>query len=343
MEEKENEKPKTEWHERQQKIEEEPEKPGEEVSLSEAKGFGGIQEEYSNFKKAKVVVLPVPYEKTTTYKRGTRNGPLAIIDASTNMELFDEELNQETYKIGIHTMDALRVDGLSPEDMVERVKASTLEILKAGKFPMALGGEHSITVGVVKAFCETFENISTLQLDAHYDLRDEYLGSKFSHACVGRRLSELCPLVQVGTRSLSREEREFLDSVRKQSFREAEKDKTEEDSKSSHTSIRCINVYEILDRPFWKDEVLSFLTDEVYVTIDLDVLDPSLMPSVGTPEPGGMGWYDLLELLRSVTKEKKVVGFDVVELSPIKDRIAPDFTAAKLIYRFLGLIFSNKR
>ncbi len=287
------------------------------------RNYGGLEDEYSNFKRAKVTLLQVPYEKTTTYRKGTQYGPSAIIEASMNMELFDEELNQETYRIGIHTMNGLGFVDEPPEAMVEKVRASVLEMMKAGKFPVVLGGEHSITPGAVKAAREIYENLSVLQLDAHYDLRDEYLGSKYNHACVARRVSEMCPLVQVGVRSLSREEKDFL---------------------STHpANIKTIGVYDILDRPFWKDEVSKALTDNVYVTIDADVFDPSLLPAVGTPEPGGIGWYELLELLHSVAKDKKVVGFDVVELCPIKDQPASDFLLAKLIYRFLGYIFGNKK
>ncbi len=287
------------------------------------KNFIGLDEEYSNFKKAKVVIMEVPYERTTTYKKGTKEGPQAIIDASLNMELFDDELNQETYRIGIHTTNGLAINDVAPEEMIEKVRLSTAEQLKAGKFPVILGGEHSISAGAVKAFREVYENLSVLQLDAHYDLRDEFRGSRYNHGCAARRISEICPLVQVGMRSLSKEEKEFLNS--------------------NTARIKSINVYDILDRPLWKDEVSRALTDNVYVTIDMDVFDPSLMPAVGTPEPGGIGWYEILELLHSVAKERKVVGFDVVELCPIKDQPASDFFAAKLIYRFLGYIFGNKK
>jgi len=299
-------------------------KNGHEPQETAKWNFGGLDDDYSGFKKAKVVVMPVPYDKTTTYRSGTRNGPAAIIDASMNMEIFDEELNQETYRMGIHTMQVLPVDELTLEDMVEKVRLSTLEVLKAGKFPVIIGGEHSITTGAVKAFIETYPTLSVLQLDAHFDLRDEYRGSKYNHACVARRIAELCPLVQVGTRSLSKEERDFLSS-------------------GTNTRILNVDVYKMLESLFWRDEVLASLTENVYVTIDLDVFDPSLIPAVGTPEPGGIGWYDALEFLRSVVKYKKVVGFDVMELCPIKGQVSSDFISAKLIYRLLGYIFSNKR
>jgi agmatinase len=215
------------------------------------------------------------------------------------------------------------LDDVPPEEMVEKVRVAVLECLKAGKFPVVLGGEHSITPGAVKAFKEVYENLSVLHMDAHYDMRDEYLGSKFNHACAARRTSEICPIVQVGVRSLSKEERDFLSAAT--------------------APIKTMDVYDILDRPFWKDEVSKALTDNVYVTIDLDVFDPSLVPAVGTPEPGGIGWYETLELLRSVSKDRKIVGFDVMELCPIPGQPASDFLAAKLVYRLLGYIFGNKR
>ena len=287
--------------------------------------FAGLEDEYANFKKAKVVILQVPYEKTVTYKKGTVNGPAAIIDASLKMELFDEELNQETCKIGVHTADSLELASASPEEMMEKVRVSVEDLLKAGKFPVILGGEHSITPGAVVAVKEAYPNLSALHLDAHYDMRDEYMGSRYNHGCVARRISEICPIVQVGMRSLSKEEKDFLSS------------------NSNVAKIKSVNVYDILDRPFWKDEVTKVLSDNVYVTIDMDVFDPSLVPAVGTPEPGGIGWYEALELLHAVTKDKRIVGFDVVELCPIKDQPSSDFLAAKLVYRLLGYIFGNKK
>lgn len=286
--------------------------------------YAAMDEEYSSFKKAKVVILQVPYEKTVTYLKGTAKGSAAIIDASKKMELFDEELNQETYKIGIHTMEPLAVNELEPEGMIDKVYGVTLEMLKTNKFPVLLGGEHSLSIGAVKAFKEVYPNLSVLQLDAHYDMRNEYFGSKFNHGCTGRRISEICPLVQTGTRSLSKEEKDFL-------------------SNPVNGRVKTINVYDILDMPLWKDVISNSLSENVYVTIDLDVFDPSLMPAVGTPEPGGIGWYETLDLLHKVSKDRKIVGFDVTELCPIKGQVASDYLAAKLIYRLLGYIFPAKK
>lgn len=288
------------------------------------KNYIALEEEYSSLKKSKVVIMQVPYDKTATYLKGAVNGPQAIIDASKKMELFDEELNQETYKIGIHTMDPLPVQDLAPEAMVDKVYGSTMELLKANKFPVILGGEHSLSIGSVKAFKEVYPDLSVLHLDAHYDMRDEYFGSKFNHGCVARRISEICPLVQTGTRSLSKEEKDFL-------------------ATQANGRVKTVNVYDILEMPLWKDVISHSLSEHVYVSIDLDVFDPSLMPAVGTPEPGGIGWYETLDLLREVSKDKKIVGFDVVELCPIKGQVSSDFMAAKLIYRLLGYVFPIKK
>ena len=289
------------------------------------KNFIALEDEYSSLKKAKVVMTQVPYDKTTTYIHGTALGPAAIIDASKYMERYDDELNQETFKVGIHTMEPIDCEKLNSEEMVDKVYSTTLELLKSNKFPIMLGGEHSVSVGAVKAFKEVHPNISVLHLDAHYDLRNEYFGSKLNHGCVARRISEICPIVQVGVRSMSKEEKDFLAG------------------QGSEGRVKSISVYDILDMPMWKDKTTNSLSDNVYISIDLDVFDPAIMPAVGTPEPGGLGWYEALDLLKDVAKDKKIVGFDVVELCPIKGQIASDFFAAKLIYRLLGYVFSGKK
>lgn len=288
------------------------------------KNYIGLEEEYSSFKKSKIVIVQVPYDRTTTYIHGTSNGPSAIIDASRYLELFDDELNQETYKFGIHTMEPLGVEKSSSEEMVEKVRASVGELLKSNKFPVILGGEHSISIGSVKAFKETYPNLSVLHLDAHADLRNEYFGSAYNHGCAARRISEICPIVQIGIRSLSKEEKDFM-------------------STQANGRVKTFSVYDILDMPMWKDSASRGLSENVYVSIDLDVFDPSIVPAVGTPEPGGIGWYETLDLLKDVAKDKKIVGFDVVELCPIAGQIASDFFAAKLIYRLLGYIFASKK
>ncbi len=288
------------------------------------KNFLGLEEDYSSFKKSKAAILQVPYDKTTTYIHGTKDGPAAIIDSSKYLERFDEELSQETFKIGLHTMEPLAVEGLEPEALLEKVRASTTDILKANKFPILLGGEHSVSIGAVNALKDVYPDLSVLQLDAHYDMRDVYFDSKLNHGCVARRISEICPIVQVGMRSYSKEEKDFLVS-------------------QPSGKIKSINVYDILDTPMWKDKASASLSEHVYITIDLDVFDPSMMPAVGTPEPGGLGWYEVIDFLKGVAKDKKVVGFDIVELCPIKGSIASDFLAAKLLYRLLGYVFPTKK
>ena len=290
----------------------------EEIVLE--KRFGDIQGENASFKKAKACIIQAPYAETLTYIKGADKAPKAIIDASMNMELFDDELNAETYKIGIFTSPVIEFkEKETPENAIEIIYKSVKEVLEAGKVPVVLGGEHTVTIGAVKALKEKNENLSVLHLDAHYDLKDEYNGSKYNHACIARRLQEICPVIEVGVRSLSKEEKEFLGT--------------------SPKNVSVMSVYDILEIPDWKKKVSDLLSDDVYITIDMDVFDPSLVPSVGTPEPGGIGWYEIIDLLKLVAKDKKIVGFDVVELSPKEGNIAPDFLAAKLIYRLLGYAF----
>jgi agmatinase len=293
----------------------------EEVSVK--KTFGEIKGEYATFKKAKAVIVPCPYEATVTYEKGTARGPEAIINASCNMELFDEELGMETYRAGIHTMPPLEVGNLSPEQMIKKVSNVTADIIKEGKMPIVLGGEHTVTIGAVQAAKKGFQDLSVLYLDAHYDLRDEYSGSKYNHACVARRIAEICPIIEVATRSMSKEEKDFLNT--------------------RPANINVFNVYDILDTPDWKEKVTGLLSDNVYISVDIDTFDPSLAPSVGTPEPGGIGWYELLDLLKLVTRDKKVMGFDVTELCPKQGMVASDFLAAKLIYRLLGYIVTQNK
>jgi agmatinase len=281
--------------------------------------FGGLPASESSWEKSRVVFLPVLYDLTSTYLPGSRRGPLAILEASTHMELFDEELGTETSQIGFHTFDPLEATSSGPDEMIRQIYTYVRPVIQANKFPVLLGGEHSVTVGMAQAVKEKYPNLSFLQLDAHADLRDSYEGTPYSHACVGRRLLELGSLVQVGIRSLSQEENCFLQGGQVKSF----------------------FWHQLANMHNWEGQVCQLLSGEVYVTIDLDVLDPAIMPAVGTPEPGGFSWQTLIHFLRRVAQEKKIVGFDVVELAPIPGLIAPDFLAAKLIYRFLGNIFAS--
>lgn len=284
------------------------------------KNFGELEDEISNYEYSKVVILPIPYEKTTTYMTGTTRGPEAILEASRNMELYDEELNKNICDVGICTLDELKIEE-KPEFMVNIVYENVKKLISDNKFSVVIGGEHSITVGCVKAFSEGFDNFSILQLDAHTDLREEYDGTKFSHACATRRYREICKnIVQVGIRSLCDEEAIF-----------AKKNK--------------LNIFwakDIFDNDEWMQDAISNLSKNVYVTFDLDVLDPSIMPSTGTPEPGGLLYYQILRFLKKVCEERNVVGFDVVELCPNKHDVSSDFTASKIIYKMIGYKFDKK-
>jgi len=264
----------------------------------------------------KVVIIPVSYGRTVTYKKGTEDAPLAILRASQNLELFDEELGKEIYTIGIRTSPILKLNHLSPRAMLKKVEHITGDTFAKGRLPVLLGGEHLISVGAVSAAKQYFKDLSVLYFDAHYDLRDTYNGTRYNHACTARRIIEVSPVVEIGVRSLDKEERDL-----------------------SLENLKIINMLEIRKGQGWIESVRSFLTSNVYISIDLDVFDPSIIPSLGTPEPGGFGWYDFLESFRRLIAGKNIVGLDVVEFCPIKGMIAPDFTVAKLIYKILGYIF----
>jgi agmatinase len=279
--------------------------------------YGGLLPEESAFARAQVVILPIPYEQTTTYGTGTKEGPQALIAASRHMELYDEELDYEVYQVGIHTLRELETLASGPQAMLERITEVTGDLLRHGKFVVGLGGEHTISFGLVRAFAERFPGLSVLQFDAHADLRDSYQGTPYNHASVLRRISELVPAVQVGIRSLSREEAAWVKA----------------------RGVRLFYASEVVGSPHVATAIGEALTDHVYITICLDGLDPSIMPAVGTPEPGGLGWYDVLRIVRRVAETRHIVGFDVVELFPIPGNIAPDFLAAKLVYKVLGYRF----
>jgi agmatinase len=290
--------------------------------MKRKQNFANIQEaRYYNVGDAKVIIVQVPYDVTASYRKGARHGPSAIISASTYMEQFDEELNRETYRVGIHTQRPLKVKGCSPKKMTARVEHAVGSVIDHGKFPVVLGGEHSVSIGAIRAVAKKVPKFSILQLDAHCDLRDEYMNSKYNHGCFARRVLGLAPIVQVGVRSMSKDERDLL----------------------PHPKIRSISMYEIHSDKDWIKKACQVLSEHVYVSIDLDVFDPSVVPATGTPEPGGLGWYDIITLLRTLAKKKHIIGFDVVELCPIKGHDAANFLVAKLIYRFLGYIFERKR
>lgn len=266
-----------------------------------------------------MVILPVPYDSTSEWQSGSRHGPQAIIDASQYLELYDLELDCEIYRVGICTLPELEPVMSGPKEMVRRVYRAVRSSIRAGKIVVMVGGEHSLSLGSVQAFKEMFPGLSVLQLDAHADLRHRYLGTKYGQASVMRRIAELCPIVQVGIRSLSWEEKQFLRRNKMMPFFMS-------DLESNQVPL---------------DRILSALSDEVYITIDVDVLDPSIMPAVGTPEPGGMLWQQILEIMRPLCSRKKVVGFDVVEFCPREGSASSAFLLAKLIYKIIGYIVTR--
>lgn len=278
--------------------------------------FGGIDIFTGADGKSRFTVLPVPYDLTTTYQGGTRKGPGAIIEASTHMELYDEEFQSSPYEAGILTLNPLEPTAAGPAEMIDGVYEACRAIFETGSMPIVLGGEHSITFGLARAALERFPRLSVLQLDAHADMRDSYQGTPNSHACVARRISEICPIVQAGIRSLSVEEAEFLKGP---------------DSGSVKTYYASM-----IHGGVAPAEIVSSLSDDVLVTVDIDVFDPSIMPATGTPEPGGLDWHQVTGILKEVAARKRVVGFDLLELAPIPGFVAPDFMASKLVYKMMA-------
>lgn len=282
--------------------------------------FGGIDDEqFSSFDNAQVIVWPVAYEGTVSYGTGTGAGAMAIVDASRNMELYEEDTDAEVYKIGIHTLEEFQPRS-TPDEMVDALYAKAKELVDSGKFVCMLGGEHSVSAPVIRAHAEKYHDISVLQIDAHADLRDTYDGTRHSHASIMARVVKdmRIPSVQVGIRSISADEARSLDG-------------------SLPTKIFWAR--DIVGRTDWIDKAVSSLTDNVYLTIDIDGLDPSLVPTTGTPEPGGLGWYETLKLIRKVAEKKRIVGMDLVEFSKTSDSDAPAFLCAKLVYKSLAYAF----
>lgn len=291
------------------------------ANLGPHSAFLGQRSTEESLVNARAVIVPVPYDGTTTYRTGTREGPRAILQASRELEFFDEETRTEAYRQGIATLEELPVTVSSPRDMVGLVREIGSEIFRVGKIPVLLGGEHLLSLGMIEAAASRFPGLSVLHLDAHADLREEYQGSSYSNACVMRHVAGHAPLVQVGVRALSREEYEFI----------------------KNREIRCFFAYQLQQKPELWDVVAGSLEGDLYLSIDLDVFDPSVMPAVGTPEPGGVGWYEVLRLLRRVSERCRIVGFDVMELLPIPQTVAPDFLAARLVYKLLTYIFMDNR
>lgn len=276
--------------------------------------FGGNEVVY-DYTASRIIIVPVPYDETSTWMKGAEKGPDAIMEASVNLEFYDIETDSEVHLLGIHTIDPV-MEKQSPETLVDEVCRRICSLLDDNKFPVVVGGNHTVSIGAAKAFSGHFKDLSVLQLDAHSDLRQEYEGSAFNHACVMARIREFAPVVQVGIRSMAREEVEFADRERIFFSHELYRDKTR------------------------YSKAIEGLSENVYITIDLDVFDPSLIPSTGTPEPGGPGYFEIMQFLKEVISSRNVVGFDVVELCPSPGNKAPDFIAAKIIYQLLSYRFS---
>jgi agmatinase len=280
------------------------------------KTYAGIEEQYSKLDNSKIVLIPVPYDGTSTWQKGADKGPEAFLNASENMELYDIETQTEVYKQGVYLANPV-TENASPEEMVKAVHETTKKYIKRNKFVTIFGGEHSISIGTIRAFNECYDNLTVLQLDAHADLRKEYHGSKCNHACAVYEASQTTNLIQVGIRSMDIIETTVMDA-----------DKT-------------FFAHDMAVDDTWMDSAIDLMTDNVFITIDLDAFDPSIMPSTGTPEPGGLLWYETLEFLKLVFEEKNVVGFDIVELCPNENERSSDFLAAKLYYKMLTYKFLN--
>ncbi|MGB7201506.1 MAG: agmatinase [Pyrinomonadaceae bacterium] len=285
--------------------------------------FGGIdEEEYSSFDAARVLILPVSYEGTVSYGTGTGAGAMAIVNASRNMELYEEETDSEVYKIGIHTLPEF-TPRETPDAMMSELYEYTKDLLAKNKFLCMLGGEHSVSAPIIQAHNEKFENMSVLQIDAHADLRDTYDGTPHSHASIMARVVKdmRIPSVQVGIRSISSDEAWSL---------------------KDDLPTKIFWARDIVGRTDWIDEAVDSLTDNVYLTIDIDGLDPSIMPTTGTPEPGGLSWYETLTLIRKLAEKKRVVGMDLVEYSYFENYDSPAFLCSKLVYKSLAYIFRDE-
>lgn len=296
---------------------------GKRIAEEKLPVFLGLPAKYTDKTNARVHIIPVPYEATTSYGKGTEFGPLALLEASQEVELFDDELWAEPFKIGVHTSDPVRMEPVSSdtEEPFSELYETVKPLIDTDKFPIILGGEHSLTLGAVKAAADRYQDLSILQIDAHCDLRPEYMGNPHSHASVSYQIYHSLPnplITQVGIRNLSAEEAKWMEN--------------------EHPNIK---IYWARTQDKWNfHDIVNTLSDNVYLTIDVDGLDPSIMPSTGTPEPGGMGWYQLMELIKVLCVKKNVVAADIVELAPIKGISAPDFLAAKLAYKLIGYRFA---
>jgi len=285
--------------------------------------FGGIDEEqYSSLDSARILILPVSYEGTVSYGTGTGAGAMAIVNASRNMELYEEETDAEVYKLGIHTLPEF-TSRENPETMMSELYEYSKGLIGDRKFLCMLGGEHSVSAPIIQAHNEKYDNLSVLQIDAHADLRDEYDGTRHSHASIMARVVKdmRIPSVQVGIRSISGDEARSL---------------------KEGLPTKIFWARDIVGNTDWIDEAIDGLTENVYLTIDIDGLDPSIVPTTGTPEPGGLGWYETLTLIRKLAEKKRVVGMDLVEYSYFENYDSPAFLCSKLVYKSLAYIFRNE-
>jgi agmatinase len=282
--------------------------------------YGGTTPTTTDFEHARVVILPIPLDRTTSYVPGTRNGPHEILVASAHMELWDEETQTDVHSIGIFTLPEMEFPFASMDEVVKEIRRVTAEIVNRDKFVFILGGEHSITPAAVAAVAAKFPGVSVLQIDAHADLRESFMGTPHNHACAMRRTLEFARTTQVGIRSLSPEEAAAAPTLATEIFYD----------------------FNMRANADWIDRVVDSLSEHVYITIDVDGLDPAIMPATGTPEPGGLSWYETLALLRRVIERRTVVGCDVVELSPMPGHVAPNFLCAKLVYKILSYRFGRE-
>lgn len=278
--------------------------------------YAGISEQYAKIETSKIVLIPVPYDGTSTWQKGADKGPEAFLNASDNMELYDIEMDSEVYKKGIHLADAV-TENSSPEKMVEAVHAVTKTFIRKNKFVTIFGGEHSVSIGTIRAFNECFNDLTVVQIDAHADLRKEYDGSTCNHACAVYEASQNTNLIQVGIRSMDILEKSVMDPD------------------------KVFFAHEMAIDDYWMENAIDLMGKNVFITFDLDAFDPSIMPATGTPEPGGLLWYETLDFLKKIFKQKNVVGFDIVELCPNENDKSSDFLAAKLYYKMLGYKFDN--
>ncbi len=282
------------------------------------RNFAGIEDHFCDKEQAKIWLQSIPYDGTSTWGKGADKGFEVFLDALENMELYDIETDSEVYKEGVHILPSITEES-SPEAVYRAVYESTKDLLKTDKFLTFFGGEHSISIGLIQAYYEKYSNLTVLQIDAHADLRPEYHGSPYNHACAVYDASKNTNLIQVGIRSMDVSEKEHLNPE------------------------KCFFAEDIYGNHDWMDKSIELMTDNVYLTIDLDAFDPSIMPSTGTPEPGGLNWNDMIIYLKKVMSAKNVVGFDIVELAPIEDLSAPNFLAAKLYYKLLSYKFYSKK